>query len=180
MSDININREVEVITIPYGQKKILYPGTIVSIRQYNGGSFTLYVEKTLVFLQSKNADAIGKKSEELPSDIFDIKPQQEIDELLIWKQMKTIYDPEISINIVDLGLIYDVYTERLESNNYYVGVQMTLTSPGCGMGTVLVSEVEEKVKMFKNIDKVDVALVFHPPWNQSMMSEEARLHFGMI
>ncbi|MFZ9034561.1 MAG: putative Fe-S cluster assembly protein SufT [Francisellaceae bacterium] len=181
MSDVSIlRREVEVTTVPYGEKITLMPGQEVLVTQAKGGSFTLHVNGNLVYLDGKDADAIGREAVELPSDLAGIKLGDPIDESLIWEQLKTIYDPEIPVNIVELGLIYDIAFNKLESGNYHVGVQMTLTAPGCGMGPVLVEEVESKLKLFANIDKADVVLVFDPPWNAEMMTEEAKLELGLF
>lgn len=180
-SDVTIlRREVAVTTVPYGEKMNLLPGQEVLVTQAMGGSFTLNVMGNLVYLDGKDADAIGREAVKLPSDKAEIKTSDEIDESLIWAQLKTIYDPEIPVNIVDLGLIYDLAFQRLDCGNYHAGVQMTLTAPGCGMGPVLVAEVETKLKLFANIAKVDVVLVFDPPWNSEMMTEEAKLELGLF
>ncbi|WP_119343406.1 putative Fe-S cluster assembly protein SufT [Facilibium subflavum] len=181
MSDVAIiRREVEVTTVPYGEKMNLLPGQEVLVTQAMGGSFSLNVMGNLVYLDGKDADAIGREAVQLPSDKVDVKKGDDIDEALVWSQLRTIYDPEIPVNIVDLGLIYDLGFNRLENNNYHVGVQMTLTAPGCGMGPVLVQEVEDKLKLFANIDQADVVLVFDPPWNSEMMTEEAKLELGLF
>ena len=181
MSDVAIiRREVEVTTVPYGDKITLQPGQEVLVTQAMGGSFTLNCNGNLVHLDGKQADAIGKEPIRLPIDDADVKVGDDINHELVWAQMKTVYDPEIPVNIVDLGLIYDVNYTRLESNNYHVGVQMTLTAPGCGMGPVLVKDVEERLKMIPNVDRADVVLVFDPPWNSEMMTEEAKLELGLF
>lgn len=181
MSDVAIlRREVEVITVPYGEKMKLLPGQEVLVTQAMGGSFTLNVMGNLVYLDAKNADAIGRAPIELPSDKVVINEGDEINESLLWDQLRTIYDPEIPVNIVDLGLIYDMSFRRLASGNYHVGIQMTLTAPGCGMGPVLVKDVEDKLKLIANIEQVDVVLLFDPPWNTEMMTEEAKLELGLL
>ncbi len=181
MSDITIlRREVEVITVPYGEKMALLPGQEVLVTQAMGGSFTLNVMGNLVYLDGKDADAIGKEAISLPSDAADIKSGDDVDESLLWNQLRSVYDPEIPVNIVDLGLIYDISHTRLDSGNYHVGVQMTLTAPGCGMGPVLVQDVEDKLKLIANVEKADVVLVFDPPWNSEMMTEEAKLELGLF
>ena len=180
MSDVAIlRREVEVITVPYGEKMKLLPGQEVLVTQAMGGSFTLNVMGNLVYLDAKNADAIGRALIELPSDKVVVNEGDEINESLLWDQLRTIYDPEIPVNIVDLGLIYDMSFRRLASGNYHVGIQMTLTAPGCGMGPVLVKDVEDKLKLIANIEQVDVVLLFDPPWNTEMMTEEAKLELDV-
>jgi probable FeS assembly SUF system protein SufT len=147
------------------------------ITQALGGSFTVYVDGNLFRIAGKDADALGKEpaqAPELPPDASDDDVRD-----LAWKQMKTCYDPEIPVNIVDLGLIY---TCEIDSGpgGRIVSVQMTLTAPGCGMGDVLVQDVEDKVGIIPTVSRVNVELVFDPPWNPSMMSEAARLQTGMM
>ena len=143
-----------------------------------GGSFTIYFEGNLYRVGGKDADALGKeplKPPELPENASDEEFQT-----LVWDQMRTIYDPEIPINIVELGLIYECRVSRLENNDRFVYVEMTVTAPGCGMGEFLVEDVREKVGIIPTVGKVDVELVFDPPWNMEMMSEAARLEAGMM
>ena len=137
----------------------------------------MYVDGNLFRIAGKDADALGKEpaqAPELPPDASDDDVRD-----LAWKQMKTCYDPEIPVNIVDLGLIY---TCEIDSGpeGRIVSVQMTLTAPGCGMGDVLVQDVEDKVGIIPTVSRVNVELVFDPPWNPSMMSEAARLQTGMM
>ena len=125
-----------------------------------------------------DADAIGKEPIEPPA-----LPPGATDsdiETLVWEQMKTCYDPEIPINIVDLGLIYDCRVDASSDGTRRVAIQMTLTAPGCGMGPVLVEDVREKVEIIPTVTEAAVELVFDPPWNQGMMSEEARLEAGLM
>lgn len=181
MQDIAIvRREVTVTVVPYGHQMQLMPGQEVLVTQAQGGSFTLNVSGNLVHLEGKDADAIGKEPIKLPVDDREIKVGDEIDEKLVWDQIATVYDPEIPVNIVDLGLIYDVSFTQLEDKTYHVGVQMTLTAPGCGMGPVLVSDVEERIRMIPNVSKVDVVILFDPPWNADMMTEEAKVALGFF
>lgn len=181
MSDVAIlRREVEVTTVPYGEKMTLLPGQEVLVTQAMGASFTLNVMGNLVYLDGKDADAINREVVLLPSDKANIQAGDEVNLDLLWDQLRTVYDPEIPVNIVDLGLIYDISTTRFDSGNYHIGVQMTLTAPGCGMGPVLIQDVEDKLKQFANVEKADVVLVFDPPWNSEMMTEEAKLELGLF
>lgn len=181
MQDIAIvRREVTVTVVPQGHTMELVPGQEVLVTQAKGGSFTLNVSGNLVHLDGKEADAIGKEIIKMPVDDKDIKIGDPIDKDLVWAQMATVYDPEIPVNIVELGLIYDVGYTKLKDDSYHVGVQMTLTAPGCGMGPVLVADVEERVKMIPNVSKVDVVIVFDPPWNADLMTEEAKLELGFF
>jgi probable FeS assembly SUF system protein SufT len=100
-------------------------------------------------------------------------------ESAVWEQMRTCFDPEIPINIVDLGLVYRCEIERTGTGGRHVHVAMTLTAPGCGMGPILMEDVREKIEIIPTVEQADIELVFDPPWNQSMMSEEARLQTGL-
>ena len=143
-----------------------------------GGCFTIYFEGNLFRVAGLNADALGKEPIEPPK-----LPDNASDEdfgKLVWDQIKTIYDPEIPINIYDLGLIYDCGISKLPDGKRYVYVEMTLTAPGCGMGEILVEDVREKIGIIPTVGKVDVELVLDPPWNQSMMSEAAQLEAGLL
>jgi probable FeS assembly SUF system protein SufT len=151
----------------------------VLVTQALGGSYTLNVNGNLVRIAGKDADAIGKEPTKLPVDDF-VPTDDKVDKDLLWAQLKTCYDPEIPVNIVDLGLVYDLSVTLLEEGGYHIGVQMTLTAPGCGMGPVLAADVEQKLRMVPNVKKVDVVLVFDPPWNSEMMSEAAKLQLGML
>ena len=124
------------------------------------------------------ADAIGKEPEPPPA-VPDNATDEEI-EKVIWDQLKTCYDPEIPVNIVDLGLIYRCDVTALPDGERSVDVDMTLTAPGCGMGEILVQDAQEKIAIVPTVKDVKVELVFDPPWNQSMMSEEARLQTGLM
>ncbi len=174
---VTLTRDVEAIIVPAGVEVKLREGQQGFITQALGGSFTVYVDGNLFRIAGKDADALGKEpaqAPELPPDASDDDVRD-----LAWKQMKTCYDPEIPVNIVDLGLIY---TCEIDSGpeGRIVSVQMTLTAPGCGMGDVLVQDVEDKVGIIPTVSRVHVELVFDPPWNPSMMSEAARLQTGMM
>lgn len=175
-----IKRDVEGTLIPYGQSITLMPGTEVLVTQALGGSYTLNVNGNLVRIEGKDADAIGKEPILLPVD--KIKEfGNDVSEDLILAQLKTCYDPEIPVNIVDLGLIYEMVLTPLDSEEgYHIGIQMTLTAPGCGMGPVLMAEVEKKLRMIPNVKKVDVVIVFDPPWTSERMSEAAKLELGIL
>lgn len=180
MQDIAIiKREVDVILIPDGHKINLLPGTEVLITQALGNSFTLSVNGNLVRLSGQNADAIGKEPMALPSEKM-IEKRQKITEKLLLEQLKTCYDPEIPVNIVDLGLIYETTLTQQQDGGYHVGVVMTLTAPGCGMGPVLQQDVEDRLNLIPGVEAVDVMLVFDPPWNSDMMTDSAKLELGIL
>jgi len=175
---IVVQRDVKAVVIPAGVEVKLRTGQAGYITQSLGGSFTVYVEGNLFRIAGEDADAIGKelaKAPELPPDATDEDLRN-----LVWEQMRTCYDPEIPINIVELGLVYSCEVTHNDDGTRDVALQMTLTAPGCGMGEVLVQDVKEKVERIATVRKVDVELVFDPPWNQSMMSEAARLQTGMM
>ncbi len=143
-----------------------------------GGSFTVYIDGNLFRIAGNDGDAIGKEplaAPEVPEDAS----EAEI-EAAVWQQLRTCYDPEIPINIVELGLVYECKVERAANGEREVKIKMTLTAPGCGMGEILAQDVREKVGLIPTVARADVELVFDPPWNQSMMSEEARLEAGLL
>ncbi|MGH8143587.1 MAG: putative Fe-S cluster assembly protein SufT [Steroidobacteraceae bacterium] len=174
---IVIMRDVEAVMVPSGQTITLKMGLAGYITQALGGSFTLYVDGNLYRIAGENADAIGKevvRAPELPADATEEDVRS-----LIWQQMRGCYDPEIPINIVDLGLVYECKIGTNPDHTRDVEITMTLTAPGCGMGEVLVQEVQDKVGVIPTIRNVEVSLTFDPPWSQAMMSEAARLQTGM-
>lgn len=174
---VTFTRDVDAIIVPAGLEVKLRQGQQGYITQALGGSFTVYVEGNLFRIAGKDADALGKESEaapELPPDASDSDVIE-----LAWRQMKGCYDPEIPINIVDLGLVYECNVIH-EGDGRVLDIKMTLTAPGCGMGDVLVADVREKVEVIPTVTRADVELVFDPPWSQSMMSEAARLQTGMM
>jgi probable FeS assembly SUF system protein SufT len=173
-----IQRDVEAIMVPSGQAITLKAGLAGYITQALGGSFTLYVEGNLYRLPGEAADAIGKevsKTPELPPNATASDVRE-----LAWAQLRSCYDPEIPINIVDLGLVYACEVEDNADGTRNVQIQLTLTAPGCGMGDVLVQDARAKVQTIPTVRDVDVTLVFDPPWDRSMMSEAARLQTGMM
>ncbi len=174
-----IKRDVIGILIPYGQEVTLVPGTEVLVTQSLGNSFTLNVNGNLVRIDGKDADAIGKEILAHTVEPLNVKDGV-LNEEILWQQLKTCYDPEIPVNIVDLGLVYELSIRSLANGKYRVIVQMTLTAPGCGMGPVIMADVEQKLRAVPNVDDVDALLVFDPPWNADMMSEAAKLELGLL
>ena len=162
--------------IPSGEEIKLKKGTKVKITQSLGGDFTLYVNGNLVKISGKDADVIGQKTIDKTNSLKD----KEFNEKNIWDVLKTCYDPEIPVNIVDLGLIYDLKYKKLDSKLYFINVKMTLTAPGCGMGPVMAQDVETKINNLSFVGDVLVEVVWEPLWNQDMMTEEARLKLGML
>jgi probable FeS assembly SUF system protein SufT len=176
---ITLNRDVEAILIPVGDAITIPAGSEVIITQALGGNYTVNVSGNLAQIGAQNADALGF---EVP-DLLKFKPSDsdtdEVNEDLIWQQLRSCYDPEIPVNMVDLGLIYDCSVTKTEDGNNSVRILMTLTAPGCGMGDFLGADVKQKVAMVPNVSEVNVELTFDPPWNHEMMSEAAKLETGM-
>jgi probable FeS assembly SUF system protein SufT len=172
-----IQRDVEAVMVPSGEAITLKIGLAGYITQALGGSFTLYIEGNLYRISGEQADAIGKEVARRPQ----LPPNATEDDVrdLAWEQMRACYDPEIPINIVDLGLVYSCKVEPKPDQTRDIAVTMTLTAPGCGMGDVLVQDVKERLSAIPTVAHVNVELTFDPPWNQSMMSEAARLQTGM-
>ncbi len=176
---VTLTRDCDAVLIPFGDKITLPAGQQVTITQALGGSFTCYVEGSLVRVDGANADALGKtRAQRVEQD--NSEATGPVDENLVWEQLRTCYDPEIAINIVELGLIYGMQATALPEGGNRVDIKMTLTAPGCGMGPILQSEVAEKVRTVPNVTDVNVELVFEPAWDQSRMSEAARLQSGLL
>jgi probable FeS assembly SUF system protein SufT len=175
---VTLTRDVDAIIVPAGLAVKLREGQQGFITQALGGSFTIYVEGNLFRIAGRDADALGKEAADVPQ----LPPNASDDDVreLAWTQMKACYDPEIPINIVDLGLVYSCDVRTEDGGDRIIDVKMTLTAPGCGMGDVLVQDVRDKVEIIPTVKRADVELVFDPPWNQSMMSEAARLQTGMM
>ena len=173
---IEVLRECDGYLIPSGDKIKLKKGTKVKITQSLGGDFTLYVNGNLVKINGTDADAIGQEIEQLNNKV----ETKSFDKKHIWEVLKTCYDPEIPVNIVDLGLVYDLKSLKKDSGKYDINIKMTLTAPGCGMGPVIAQDVESKVLGLSFVEDVLVEVVWEPLWNQNMMTEEARLKLGML
>lgn len=175
-TSVEVLREVEAALIPSGTKVMLQPGTHVCVTQALGNSYTVYVNGNLVRIAGQDGDALGLVILEQP----DINAMEGSVEDKVWTQMKTCFDPEIPVNIVDLGLIYGCNILPLGMKDFNVDITMTLTAPACGMGPVLVGEVKEKIQQIHGVKEVKVELVFDPPWTRDKMSDEAKLQLGLL
>ena len=175
---VRFERDCDVVMVPQGESVSLPAGSIGYITQALGGSWTVFVEGNLFRIAGRDADAIGK---EPPAEIelADDAGDEDV-EKLVWKQLRTCFDPEIPFNIVDLGLVYEANLSTREDGQRGVEVKMTLTAPGCGMGEILVDDVRSKLEMIPTVAEADVELVFDPPWGRHMMSEAAKLETGML
>src|SRR5262245_51124822 len=176
---IALRRDVEAAIIPIGSKVTLQKGEQAHITQSLGGSYTVIVNGNMFRIEGKDADALGFEAVAAPLSTSKPVAQEEL-EKEIWSQLKTCYDPEIPVNIVDLGLIYDCHLNPLAASSYRVDVKMTLTAPGCGMGPMLAQDVQNKLLGLEGVDDVSVELVWDPPWNQAMMTEAAKLQLGLL
>ena len=172
---IRLIRDVEANMVPSGDKVTLVAGNLVQITQSLGGNYTIVINGNMAQISAENVDALGIEIEKPDSDNI----SSEFSEQLVWDQLKTCYDPEIPVNIVELGLIYDLNIKDGEKGKK-IDIKMTLTAPGCGMGPVISDEVDRKVNALEDVENVNVELVWEPQWNQGMMSEAAQLELGMF
>lgn len=174
-----LSRDVEAVQIPSGDKIVLPAGSRIFITQTLGGSFTLMTDTGLARVDGKNGDALG----EAPTDttvsattLTGGAPDPEA----IWDQLKKVYDPEIPVNIVDLGLVYSMDVEKKDDGAYRVNVSMTLTAPGCGMGPAIAEDAKSKILLVPGVSDAEVRIGWDPPWNQQMISEEGKMKLGLI
>ena len=167
-----------VIFIPSGIKITIQAGTLVVITQALGNAYTVYVNGNLARVAGKDGDALSAVILEEP----DVNAMEGTLDDKIWTLLRTCFDPEIPVNIVDLGLVYtcDIVPKDDVSDGITIHVKMTLTAPGCGMGPVLVADIEQKLRQIEGVSHVWVELVFDPPWERSMMSDVAKLQLGML
>jgi len=173
-----VSRDLDVTVIPYGEKIPLKQGVTVYITQSLGGSYTAMTDMGyMVRIEGKDADAIGETVQAGPSaDDLAAKPLVD----LAWDQLKTCYDPEIPVNIVDLGLVYSCDVEPAAAGGQKVVVRFSLTAPGCGMGDVLKTDIQGKMAALPGVTETDVDVSLDPPWDQSRMSDAARLQLGLM
>ncbi|MBU6953805.1 putative Fe-S cluster assembly protein SufT [Hahella sp. HN01] len=162
--------------VPAGTEITIPADTFVTITQALGGTFTVVVNGNLARVEGRDADALGKNVADFN---FDDITEGEVNERHVWEALRAVFDPEIPVNIVDLGLVYNVAVNKEDGKNC-VNVEMTLTAPGCGMGPVIADDVKHKLTLVPNVDEARVELVFDPPWSNDMLSEEAKLELGML
>ncbi|MEO0448388.1 MAG: putative Fe-S cluster assembly protein SufT [Verrucomicrobiota bacterium] len=175
--EISLKRQVAAIQIPSGEEVELPEGTRVMITQSLGGTYTVATDQGLARIREKDADALGiepgaEEKKEEAEEASDLDGQ-------IWQQLKQVYDPEIPVDIVNLGLVYDCRIEDVEGK-CFVRVKMTLTAPGCGMGPTIAADAKGKILTLDGVHDAEVDLVWDPPWNQDMISEEGKMKLGMI
>lgn len=176
-----LRRDVEATVVPVGTKVTLLAGETAYITQALGGTYTVVVNGNMFRVDGSQADALGVETASAPP-VATGKPQtREEVEQAVWEVLKTCYDPEIPVNIVDLGLVYDcAVTPVPGAGTYRVDVKMTLTAPGCGMGPVIQQDAQNKVLGLASVEEVNVELVWDPPWNQAMMTDAAKLELGLL
>ena len=176
---ITVNRDCEAILIPSGDPIKLIKGTHVRVTQALGGDYTLFVNGNLVKIAGVDADAIGKKTVKENKFIVEHEPGKPVQEKQVWEQLRTVFDPEIPVNIVELGLVYDLNIKS-DDDGSFVNVKMTLTAPGCGMGPTIAMDAEMKIRNIPGVNDVLVEIVWEPLWDRDMMSDEAKLQLGMM
>lgn len=180
-----LSREVTATQIPSGDKQTLPAGSRVFIHQTLGGAYTVQTDFGLYRIDGSDAAALGEEVKDATvkaSTLADGAPDPEA----IWQQLRQVFDPEIPVNIVDLGLVYSMDIERIEPAppenqvGYRVNVAMTLTAPGCGMGPAIAEDAKSKVLLVPGVSDADVRITWDPPWNQQMISEEGKMKLGLI
>ncbi len=179
--EVTFSQNAEGVMIPSGERVLVPKGSRATITQSLGGSYTLITDRGLMIrVSGKEVEAIGKT----PQNVADVTPGEELSpeklEQLVWDQLKTCYDPEIPVNIVDLGLVYLCEVQSAEGGGSSVKIKMTLTAPGCGMGPVLGHDVKQKIESLPGVKSADVEVVFDPVWDRTMMSDAAKLQLGMM
>jgi len=186
---ITTTRDIDAILIPLGTPVIIPAGASVMITQELGGTYTVSVNGNLARIEGKDGDALGFSNDDEPTtapiesahgSVDEQASQGSVDEQALQDALKTCFDPEIPVNIVDLGLIYDCHVVDTDDGGNHVDIVMTLTAPGCGMGPFIVDDVRAKILCVEHVDDVHVELVFDPAWDRAMMSDEARLQLGMF
>ena len=178
VSSVELKRDCEVVQIPQGAATVLPKGTLVDITQTLGGTYTLQARNALYRVAAKDADALGVEpvaGAATPTG----QPAGAVDEQQVWETLRTCYDPEIPVNIVDLGLVYDMQLEKLPGGSSRVNVKMTLTAPGCGMGATIAGDAQQKLLYLEGVEEANVEIVWDPPWHQSMITEQGRRVLGL-
>ncbi len=177
-STVTLSRDCEAVQIPAGHSTMLTAGTEVDITQTLGGSYTVYANGGLFRISAANADALGIKPEEAATPAA-VPVGDSVNEQMVWETLRTCYDPEIPVNIVDLGLVYDMGIEPLDTGKRKVFVKMTLTAPGCGMGATIAGDAQQKILILPDVEDASVEIVWDPPWHQSMITPEGRRVLGI-
>ena len=179
--EFELKRDLDVILIPAGQKYTVPAGTKGVVTQALGGNYTIATQYGLSQVAEKDLDALGlERPQSEAKEKAAARTNGEVSENEVWTQLKQCFDPEIPVNIVDLGLVYDCRLTKKDDGGTRVEVKMTLTAPGCGMGPAIAHDAQSKILSIDGVDEADVQLVWDPPWNQNMISEAGRMKLGMI
>jgi len=179
ISTVQLTRDCEAVQIPVGTSVILPTGTEVDITQTLGGSYTVQALGGLYRIATRNADALGLEPNAATTPASKPEAEGPVEEKEVWEVLKSCYDPEIPVNIVDLGLVYDLQIEPMATGRSKVSVKMTLTAPGCGMGTVIAGDAQQKLLDLAGVEEASVEIVWDPPWHQSMISPAGRGRLGL-
>lgn len=177
--DRTLSRDVLATQIPSGDRSLLPTGTTVMIHQTLGGSYTVQTDSGLFRIDGKDGDALGEAVVDnavQAATLSDGAPDPEA----IWAQLRKVFDPEIPVNIVDLGLVYSMEVNKQDEGGFKVDVAMTLTAPGCGMGPAIAEDAKGKILLVPGVSNADVRITWEPAWNQSMISEEGKMKLGLI
>jgi probable FeS assembly SUF system protein SufT len=174
--ELTLLRDCDAIQIPSGHPLVLPAGMSVVITQSLGGTYTVATPGGLARIEFKDTDALGLTPEEATAKI----KVEGTTEQAVWDQLKTVFDPEIPVNVLDLGLIYDCQVSNKDDGKTSVHVKMTLTAPGCGMGPTIAADARSKILSLEGVDEADVELVWDPPWNQAMISEAGKMKLGIL
>jgi probable FeS assembly SUF system protein SufT len=178
MEEVILTRDVPAIAVPYGETVVLPAGTAVSITHQLGGNFTVTWSGGMVQIRAANADALGKEVVEKSNSAQDHSGPPDVDAL--WDALRGVFDPEIPVNIVDLGLVYSVDVVNLENDRFGVKVAMSLTAPGCGMGPAIAQDAQYRLEQVPGVSQASVDVVWDPPWNQNMISEAGKMELGLL
>jgi len=178
--EITLTRDCKVILIPSGEESSLPAGSPVIITQSLGGTYTVATQTGLARIAEADADALGLEVVKKDAPPAAAEGGGEVKEDDVWAQLKNVYDPEIPVNIVDLGLVYDLILGKSESGGTTVNVKMTLTAPGCGMGPTIAADARSRILTVRGVESAEVDLVWSPPWNQGMITEAGRMKLGLV
>ena len=184
-NDRTVSRDLAATAVPYGETITIPKGAKVTITHRLGGNFTVVWAQGMARIESKDTDAIGEETQPEPATEKEAQTSADAhegppDEQAVWTALKEVFDPEIPVNIVDLGLVYSVETKEAEQGGYLVEVAMTLTAPGCGMGPMIAQDAEYKITQVPGVSHATVELVWDPPWHQEMISDEGKMQLGLV
>jgi probable FeS assembly SUF system protein SufT len=179
VTTVELKRDCAAVQIPHGTPVTLPKGTVADLTQRLGGSYTIHAQGGLFRVANRDADALGLESTTVADSAAAEGGLGEVTEPQVWDTLRTCYDPEIPVNIVDLGLVYDMKMKALPSGNRAIEVRMTLTAPGCGMGPSIAGDAQQKLLMLDGVEEARVEIVWDPPWHQSMITPEGRRILGL-